>query len=223
MLEVSNIAKEYPTPHGPLTVLSHISLSLKRGDAVAIMGPSGSGKSTLLYILGALEQPSAGTVTLDGRNPSQLTEKDLAAFRNQSIGFIFQDHCLLPQCSVIENVLIPTLVVDERASYPERARALLQQVGLSNRLDHRPAELSGGEKQRVALARALIRKPLLLLCDEPTGNLDQASAEVVASLLIELHQRQETILVVVTHSAELAARFPIRYELRHANLHLAGT
>jgi lipoprotein-releasing system ATP-binding protein len=113
--------------------------------------------------------------------------------------------------------------VDERASYPERARALLQQVGLSNRLDHRPAELSGGEKQRVALARALIRKPLLLLCDEPTGNLDQASAEVVASLLLELHQRQETILVVVTHSAELAARFPIRYELRHANLHLAGT
>ena len=223
MLEVSNIAKEYPTPQGPLTVLSHISLSLKRGDAVAIMGPSGSGKSTLLYILGALEQPSAGTVTLDGRNPSQLTEKDLAAFRNQSIGFIFQDHCLLPQCSVLENVLIPTLVVEERASYPERARALLQQVGLSNRLDHRPAELSGGEKQRVALARALIRKPLLLLCDEPTGNLDQASAEVVASLLLELHQRQETILVVVTHSAELAARFPIRYELRHANLHLAGT
>ena len=223
MLEVSNIAKEYPTPQGPLTVLSHISLSLKRGDAVAIMGPSGSGKSTLLYILGALEQPSAGTVTLDGRNPSQLTEKDLAAFRNQSIGFIFQDHCLLPQCSVLENVLIPTLVVEERASYPERARALLQQVGLSNRLDHRPAELSGGEKQRVALARALIRKPLLLLCDEPTGNLDQASAEVVASLLLDLHQRQETILVVVTHSAELAARFPIQYELRHANLHLAGT
>jgi lipoprotein-releasing system ATP-binding protein len=223
MLEVSNIAKEYPTPQGPLTVLSHISLSLKRGDAVAIMGPSGSGKSTLLYILGALEQPSAGTVTLDGRNPFQLTEKDLAAFRNQSIGFIFQDHCLLPQCSVLENVLIPTLVADERASYPESARALLQQVGLSNRLDHRPAELSGGEKQRVALARALIRKPLLLLCDEPTGNLDQASAEVVASLLLELHQRQETILVVVTHSAELAARFPIRYELRHANLHLAGT
>jgi lipoprotein-releasing system ATP-binding protein len=223
MLEVANVAKEYPTPRGPLAILSHISLSLKRGDAAAIMGPSGAGKSTLLYILGALEQPSAGTVTLDGRNPFELGEKDLAAFRNQSIGFIFQDHCLLPQCSVLENVLIPTLVANERAGYAERARALLQQVGLSERLDHRPAELSGGEKQRVALARALIRKPLLLLCDEPTGNLDQASADVVASLLLDLPQRQEAILVVVTHSAELAARFPIRYELRHANLHLAGT
>ena len=223
MLEVSNIAKEYPTPQGALTVLSQISLSLKRGDAAAIMGPSGAGKSTLLYILGALEEPSAGTVTLDGRNPFQLSEKDMAAFRNQSIGFIFQDHCLLPQCSMLENVLIPTLVADQRAGYTERARELLDQVGLSDRLDHRPSELSGGEKQRVALARALIRKPLLLLCDEPTGNLDQESAEVVASLLLELHERQETILVVVTHSAELAARFPIRYELRHANLHLAGT
>jgi lipoprotein-releasing system ATP-binding protein len=223
MLEVSNIAKEYPTPQGALTVLSQISLSLKRGDAAAIMGPSGAGKSTLLYILGALEEPSAGTVTLDGRNPFQLSEKDMAAFRNQSIGFIFQDHCLLPQCSMLENVLIPTLVADQRAGYTERARELLEQVGLSDRLDHRPSELSGGEKQRVALARALIRKPLLLLCDEPTGNLDQESAEVVASLLLELHERQETILVVVTHSAELAARFPIRYELRHANLHLAGT
>ena len=224
MLEVSNVAKEYPTPGGPLTVLSGISLSLKRGDAVAITGPSGSGKSTLLYILGALEQPTAGTVTLDGRNPFQLAEKELAAFRNESIGFIFQDHCLLPQCSVLENVLIPTLVPPSRdhAGYPPRARSLLEQVGLSDRLDHRPAELSGGEKQRVALARALIRKPLLLLCDEPTGNLDQASAEVVASLLLELHQRQETILVVVTHSAELASRFPARCELRHANLHPVG-
>ena len=223
MLEVFNLAKEYPTPRGPLTVLSGISLSLKRGDAVVIMGPSGAGKSTLLYILGALEQPTAGTVALDGRNPFQLAEKELAAFRNQLIGFIFQDHCLLPQCSVLENVLIPTLVANDHAGYPARARELLQQVGLTDRLDHRPAELSGGEKQRVALARALIRKPLLLLCDEPTGNLDQASADVVASLLLELHQRQETILVVVTHNAELASRFPVRYELRHANLHPAGT
>jgi lipoprotein-releasing system ATP-binding protein len=222
MLEVSNLAKEYPTPRGPLTVLSGLSLSLKRGDGVAIMGPSGSGKSTLLYILGALEQPTAGKVTLDGRNPFQLTERELAAFRNRSIGFIFQDHCLLPQCSVLENVLVPTLVANHHAGYAVRARDLLQQVGLSDRLDHRPAELSGGEKQRVALARALIREPLLLLCDEPTGNLDQASANVVASLLLELHQRQETILMVVTHSAELASRFPVRYELRHANLHPAG-
>jgi len=223
MLEVSKVAKEYPTPRGPLTVLSGISVSLQRGDAVAIMGPSGAGKSTLLYILGTLEQPTAGKVTLDGRDPFELAEKDVAAFRNQSIGFIFQDHCLLPQCSVLENVLIPTLVANDHAGYPERAHALLDRAGLSDRLEHRPAELSGGEKQRVALARALIRKPTLLLCDEPTGNLDQASADVVASLLLDLHQRQETILVVVTHSAELASRFPIRYELRHANLHPAGT
>jgi len=222
MLEASSLAKEYPTPRGTLTVLSGISLRLKRGDAVAIMGPSGSGKSTLLYILGTLEPPTAGTLTLDGRNPFQLAERELAAFRNQSIGFVFQDHCLLPQCSVLENVLIPTLVTNDHAGYAGRARVLLEQVGLSDRLAHRPSELSGGEKQRVALARALIRKPLLLLCDEPTGNLDQTSAAVVASLLLDLYQRQETILVVVTHSAELAARFPTRYELRHANLHPAA-
>ena len=222
MLEVFGVTKQYPTPRGPLTVLSGISLSLKRGDAVAIMGPSGAGKSTLLYILGALETPTAGTVKLDGRNPFQLGEKELAAFRNQSIGFIFQDHCLLPQCSVLENVLIPTLVANDHAGYGVRAAELLDQVGLSDRLDHRPSELSGGEKQRVALARALIRKPLLLLCDEPTGNLDHASAEVVASLLLQLHRRQETILIVVTHSAELASRFPTRYELRDANLHPDG-
>jgi lipoprotein-releasing system ATP-binding protein len=222
MLEVSQLSKEYPTPRGPLTVLSGISFSLLRGDAVAIMGPSGSGKSTLLYILGGLEKPSAGTVTLDGRNPFQLTEKELAGFRNQAIGFIFQDHCLLPQCTVLENVLIPTLVGKHDSGYTQRAHELLKQVGLSDRLDHRPSELSGGEKQRVALARSLIRKPLLLLCDEPTGNLDEASAGVVASLLLEVHRRQETILVVVTHSAALASRFQVRYELRHANLHPAG-
>ncbi len=222
MLDVSQIAKSYPTPRGPLPILAGVSFSLQRGDAAAVMGPSGAGKSTLLYILGGLEQPTSGTVKLDGRNPFTLSEKDLAAFRNQAIGFIFQDHCLLPQCSVLENVLVPTLVSKDHAGYTERARDLLAQVGLSDRLDHRPAELSGGEKQRVALARALIRQPLLLLCDEPTGNLDQASADVVASLLLELHRKQETILVVVTHSAELAARFPLRYELRNANLHSAG-
>jgi lipoprotein-releasing system ATP-binding protein len=222
MLDVSQIEKTYPTPRGPLSILSGVSFTLRRGDAAAIMGPSGAGKSTLLYIMGGLEQPTSGTVTLDGRNPFTLSGKELAAFRNQSIGFIFQDHCLLPQCSVLENVLVPTLVANDAADAVPRARDLLGQVGLNGRLDHRPAELSGGEKQRVALARALIRKPLLLLCDEPTGNLDQASADVVASLLFELHQRQETILIVVTHSAELAARFPLRYELRNANLHPAG-
>jgi lipoprotein-releasing system ATP-binding protein len=222
MLEVSNVTKEYPTPRGPLRVLSGVSFSLKRGDAAAIMGPSGAGKSTLLYIAGALEPPTTGVVTLDGSNPYQLPEKELAAFRNRTIGFIFQDHCLLPQCSVLENVLIPALVAKDREDYPRRARELLEQVGLADRLDHRPAELSGGEKQRVALARALIRRPHLLLCDEPTGNLDEASAEMVAGLLLELHGRQETMLIVVTHNPGLAARFPLRYELRHANLHSAG-
>ena len=222
MLAVSQIAKQYPTPRGPLAILSNVSFTLQRGDAAAIMGPSGAGKSTLLYILGGLEHPTSGAITLDGRDPYKLSEKELAAFRNQSIGFIFQDHCLLPQCSVLENVLVPTLVSNDGANAAARARDLLAQVGLSDRLDHRPSELSGGEKQRVALARALIRNPLLLLCDEPTGNLDQASADVVASLLLELHRRQETILIVVTHSAELAARFPVRYELRNANLHPAG-
>jgi lipoprotein-releasing system ATP-binding protein len=222
MLDVSQVTKSYPTPSGPLAILSGVSFTLQRGDAAAIMGPSGAGKSTLLYILGGLQHPTSGTISLDGRNPFTLSEKDLAAFRNQSIGFIFQDHCLLPQCSVLENVLVPTLVSNDATFAVDRARGLLAQVGLSDRLDHRPAELSGGEKQRVALARALIHKPLLLLCDEPTGNLDQASADVVASLLLELHRQQETILIVVTHSAELAARFPLRYELRNANLHPAG-
>jgi lipoprotein-releasing system ATP-binding protein len=222
MLEISNVTKRYPTPRGQLTVLSEVSLGLSRGEAAAIMGPSGSGKSTLLYIAGALEPPTAGAVTLDGVNPYEVPEKELAAFRNQAIGFVFQDHCLLPQCSVLENVLIPTLVAKDRAGHAARARELLRQVGLEDRLDHRPAELSGGEKQRVALARSLILRPRLLLCDEPTGNLDEASAEMVAALLLELHGRQETILIVVTHNPALAARFPKRYELRHANLHPAG-
>ena len=218
MLTVENISKEYPAPRGTLNILFKISFSLARGEAVSIMGPSGSGKSTLLYILGALEPPTSGTVTLDGQNPFQLKARELAAFRNNEIGFIFQDHCLLPQCSVIENVLTPTLVSKTNENESERAQALLEQVGLVDRLEHRPAELSGGEKQRVALARALIMKPQLLLCDEPTGNLDQKSADAVASLLVELHQRQQTILVVVTHNAELASRFPRRFQLRDQDL-----
>ena len=223
MLEVANLSKSYPTPQGQLSILDDVSLSLKRGEAAAIMGPSGSGKSTLLYILGALEPPSAGRVRLDGHDPFQLKERELAAFRNREIGFIFQDHCLLPQCSVIENVLTPTLVTQSNGEEARRrALSLLEQVGLSHRIEHRPAELSGGEKQRVALARALVNGPLLLLCDEPTGNLDHKSAEVVASLLLELHRQQETILIVVTHSAELAARFPARYELTEGKLKVEG-
>ncbi|HEY3039465.1 MAG TPA: ABC transporter ATP-binding protein [Pyrinomonadaceae bacterium] len=222
MLKVENVSKEYPTPRGPLRIVSDVSLCLSRGEAISIMGPSGSGKSTLLYIIGALEPPSSGTVTLDGQNPFQLKEKELAGFRNKEIGFIFQDHCLLPQCSVLENVLTPTLVSLSDGNNEERARNLLGLVGLADRVDHRPAQLSGGEKQRVALARALITKPQLLLCDEPTGNLDHKSAEVVASLLLDLHQQQETILIVVTHSAELAARLPRRYELVDQQLREVG-
>ena len=221
MLEISQVDKQYATPRGPLTVLAGVSLALERGEAAAIMGPSGAGKSTLLYIAGGLEPPTAGAMTLDGINPYQLGEKELAAFRNRRVGFVFQDHCLLPQCSVLENVLIPTLV-ERGVDDVQRARDLLAQVGLADRLEHRPGELSGGEKQRVALARALIQGPQLLLCDEPTGNLDEASAAMVADLLMELHARQQTILIVVTHSAALAARFPQRYELRHANLIPAG-
>ena len=213
MLKLESISKEYPTPRGPLRILSDVSLSLSPGDAVSIMGPSGTGKSTLLYIIGALEPPTSGSITLNAQNPFALNEKQLAAFRNREIGFVFQDHCLLPQCSVLENVLTPTLISDDGQGATEKARALIEQVGLSDRLDHRPAELSGGEKQRVSLARALITRPKLLLCDEPTGNLDHQSAEVVASLLLQLHKQQETILIVVTHSAELAARLPTQYEL----------
>ena len=219
MLEVVNLSKEYPTSQGALPILCDVSLSLERGDAVSIMGPSGSGKSTLLYIVGALEPPTSGIVRLDGQNPFQLKERELAAFRNRKIGFVFQDHCLLPQCSVLENVLTPTLVAETNGSAAtERARLLLEQVGLAGRVEHRPAELSGGEKQRVALARALIMEPLLLLCDEPTGNLDHKSATTVASLLLDLHRRRQTILIVVTHNAELAARFPLCFELSEQKL-----
>lgn len=218
MLKVENLSKEYATPAGPLRIVADVSLTLAAGAAVSIMGPSGSGKSTLLYMLGALEPPSSGTVTLNGQNPFLLSAKELAAFRNQQIGFVFQDHCLLPQCSVIENVLTPTMVAAATNGEPmSRATELLKQVGLGERLDHRPAQLSGGEKQRAALARALIMKPRLLLCDEPTGNLDQKSATVVADLLLET-QNTETILIVVTHSKELAARFPQRFELKNQHL-----
>ena len=194
------------------------TFDLAAGGALCVLGPSGSGKSTLLNVLGALEPPSAGTVTLFGRNPYALPEAELAAFRNREVGFVFQDHHLLAQCSVLENVLVPTLVargegVPGPMALEERARELLGRVGLAERLDHRPAELSGGERQRAALARALILRPRLLLCDEPTGNLDAASATAVANLLLELHQSEQAILVLVTHSTELASRFTDRRRL----------
>jgi len=219
MLNVSHLSKEYPGPAGALPVLTDVSFSLAAGDAAAIMGPSGSGKSSLLYVLGALEPPSSGTITLDGQNPFQLSPDGLAAFRNRSVGFVFQDHCLLPQCTVLENVLVPTLVAEDDGGDAKRARDLVEQVGLSGRIDHRPGELSGGERQRVAIARALVRAPRMVLCDEPTGNLDRASADQIAALLLDLHHRQRGVLIVVTHSAQLAARFPIRFELQDRQLH----
>lgn len=227
MLEVAHLSKQYPTPRGPLTVLDDVSFTLAPGQAAAMTGPSGSGKSSLLYVLGALEPPSSGVVTLGGRNPFQLSAAALADFRNAEIGFVFQDHCLLPQCTVLENVLVPTLVAppNRRGDGPTDdlvARSLVEQVGLADRIDHRPGELSGGEKQRVAIARALIRKPRLLLCDEPTGNLDHAAAENVASLLLELHQHLHNILIVVTHSERLASQFPLRFEIAAGTLRRAG-
>jgi lipoprotein-releasing system ATP-binding protein len=220
MLSVAGVGKDYPTPRGPLTVLSDVSFELAPGDAAAITGPSGSGKSSLLYMLGALEPPSRGTITLDGQSPFELPAAALADFRNTRIGFVFQDHCLLPQCSVLENVLVPTLVArnGDTGADAARARACLEQVGLGDRLEHRPGELSGGEKQRAAIARALVRQPHLVLCDEPTGNLDQASASTVAAMLLDLHARQRNILIVVTHSERLAGQFPIRFEIADGRL-----
>jgi lipoprotein-releasing system ATP-binding protein len=222
LLQVTDLVKEYPTPRGPLRVLSGVSFDMSPSDAAAIMGPSGSGKSSLLYVLGGLEPPSSGTVTLDGRNPFQLKATDLAAFRNKEIGFVFQDHCLLPQCTVLENVLIPTLVAPGNGDQ-DRARQLIAQVGLADRIDHRPAELSGGERQRVAIARALVRGPRLLLCDEPTGNLDRAAADNVASVLLDLHALKKTILIVVTHSVQLAEKLPVRFDLVDARLQRQST
>ena len=235
-LSVVNLRKEYPTPGDPQVIIRDVSFSLNHGslnhgsldhgslnggEALAIMGPSGSGKSTLLYIIGALEPPTSGTVSVNGQNPFSLDAAGVAAFRNRQVGFIFQDHHLLPQCSALENVLIPTMAAaparrSEDAG--QRARRLLARVGLSDRLDHRPAELSGGERQRVAIARALINRPPLVLADEPTGNLDRRTAETVADLLLELYQEENTMLVLVTHSLELSKRFPRRAELLDGGL-----
>ena len=220
-LEVRDLVKEYPTPAGPLSVLRGISLELVPGDAVSIMGPSGGGKSTLLFLLGALDAPTSGTIRLDGNDPFALAPDDLARFRNQSVGFVFQDHCLLPQCTVLENVLAPTLVAP-KGDYRRRAEDLLARVGLHHRLTHRPAALSGGEKQRVSIARALVCGPKLLLCDEPTGNLDSATADSVGSLLLDPELRDGRILLTVTHSAALADRFPMRMEMKDGLLRHRG-
>lgn len=214
-LKVIDVTKRFALGERTVEVLTGVSFEAASGEALAITGPSGVGKSTLLHLIGGLDAPGSGTVSLDGREPWQLPEAELARFRNETVGFVFQSHHLLPQYSVIENVLLPTLAYPgDRDAKASRARELLERVGLADRRDHRPAELSGGERQRVAVARALINSPSLLLCDEPTGSLDQETARAVADVLFELHQAENNILVVVTHSLELAERFSRRLEIR---------
>ena len=212
-LEIIDVTKQFPGSHTPLQVLQGVSLELNRGDNLAVVGPSGSGKSTLLHIMGALDQPTSGAVQLGGANPFALPERELAGWRNDNIGFIFQDHHLLPQLSVLENVLLPAVAHGKVADDDiQRAQDLIQQVGLEERRDHRPAELSGGERQRAAVARALLRRPALVLADEPTGSLDEKNAAAVAQLLLEL--QADEMLVVVTHSSELAQLLQRRVRFR---------
>jgi len=220
LLEFRDVFKAYPGPE-PVPVLLGASLSLGRCESVAIVGPSGSGKSTILNLLGTLDLPDRGTITFDGRDLTRLTAKELATLRNRQIGFIFQNHHLLPQCSVLENVLLPTLADAKQTSQEaeQRARQFLDRVGLGHRLDHLPGNLSGGERQRTAVARALINRPALLLADEPTGALDRASATNLGQLLVELNREEGVTLVVVTHSAEIAMRMGRTVELRDGLLH----
>ena len=218
-LHAASIAKTYPVADGELIILRDATLALERGESAAIVGPSGSGKSTLLSILGTLEFPTSGTFELNGQSPFTLSEAELAAFRSRHIGFVFQDHHLLPQCSVLENVLVP-LLADGAAAPADvvYAEELLNRVGLAERRHHRPAQLSGGERQRAAIARALLRQPTLLLADEPTGNLDRTTADAIVNLLLELQQERNAILIAVTHSESLASRLQCRYALDDGRL-----
>jgi predicted ABC-type transport system involved in lysophospholipase L1 biosynthesis ATPase subunit len=223
LLQLSGVSKDFsPTAGGPpLRILSNVDLTVGSAESLAIIGPSGSGKSTLLNLIGSLDRPSSGHVLLSGQDLTSLNDRELAKVRNRRIGFIFQGHHLLPQCTVLENVLVPTLA-DGNAGANEnalqRAKALLQRVGLGERLNHKPAQLSGGEKQRTAVVRALINQPQLLLADEPTGALDQTSAANLADLLVELNREERVALIVVTHSPALAARMSRALELRDGRL-----
>ena len=214
-LKVLDLHKEFDLQHNAVRVLDGVSFDAEPGETIVVTGPSGSGKSTLLHILGTLEPPTSGSVQIDSRSPFDLPERELARFRNQTIGFVFQEHHLLPQYSVMENVLLPTMAASAAAAgKAERARELLDRVGLSHRVEHRPGQLSGGERQRVAIARALINQPRILLCDEPTGSLDTATAGQISDVLFDLHEREGMLLLVVTHNLELAARFPRHLRLK---------
>ena len=218
LLAVEHLSKRYDVESPP--VLENICLSLSAGEAIAVVGPSGSGKSTLLNILGLLDRPSGGSVRMDGRDMAGLSDRQAAAVRNRDIGFVFQLHHLLPQCTVMENVLVPTLPAgaEQRQQAPERARRLLERVGLGQRLNDRPGRLSGGERQRVAVVRALINRPALLLADEPTGSLDRASADNLSELLTDLNAEENVALVVVTHSLRVARRMQRVLTLREGGL-----
>lgn len=222
LLKLIEISKRFDAVQSAehLEVLRGITLELARGESLAITGPSGSGKSTVLHIIGTLDRPTSGQVLLDGKDLSLLDEIELAVVRNEQIGFVFQSHYLLPQCTVLENVLVPTLAGKKalRNAAEERAKQLLERVGLGQRLAHRPGQLSGGERQRVAVVRALINRPQLLLADEPTGALDRRSAEELGQLLVELNREEGVTLIVVTHALELARRMGIVLELRDGKL-----
>ena len=221
MIEVRQLSKTYETPGENIRVLDGLDLSVAAGETAAIIGPSGCGKSTLLNLLGALDRPTSGTIKIGDQDISALSEEQAATFRNHSIGFIFQQQHLLPQLTVLENVLVPRLAGDWQepaAETEQRARQLLEKVGLGQRLDHLPWQLSGGEKLRTAVARALINRPKLILADEPTGSLDPASTDTVADLLLDLNRDQGVTLIVVTHNADLARRMSKTFELRAGKL-----
>jgi len=226
LLKLDNLTKRFDSPDGaaPLTILEGVSLEVRSAESLAIVGPSGSGKSTLLHIIGTLDRATSGAITLAGRDLNRLNEQELAEIRNRQIGFVFQFHYLLPQCTVLENVLVPTLAQPKLTNGPcsesldKRAARLLARVGLAERLNHRPGQLSGGERQRVAVVRALINQPQLLLADEPTGALDQSSAKQLAQLLIELNREEGVALIVVTHARDLANRMARVLELNSGRL-----
>lgn len=214
LISVSQLVKSFETPAGPLPILDGITLDIGAGENLAVVGPSGSGKSTFLHIVGTLDEPTSGSVLLMGENPFALDEVRLSEFRNSNIGFVFQDHHLLPQLTALENVLLPAMARGKPGTdVIERGKAILGQVGLADRLHHRPAHLSGGERQRVAVARALINQPKILLADEPTGSLDQANAREIGKLLLEVQKAGGLALICVTHNDEFAGWFGQRVRL----------